>query len=317
MKKEINVILADERLSLRKLERTELKGVYTDTVLSFNIYATSYKGSEFILLSPKKKDRYTPLQYSNISRRVSDALGKPAAFLFDNLVYYERNRMLNRGVYFIVSDKYAYLPFLIINARTNEVSEKSSLTPVAQYILFYHLQGMSLDGKTYKDVERYIPYKYVTITRAVKVLEQFSLCELRRGSDGSMIIHFIADDRKLWETAVPYLINPIKDTMYCDDIRTEDELCVCSYNALAQYTSLNPEQMHMFALDKVAFKEMESKNCFWGLNKMDGNAKIEIWEYPPICSKNVVDKLSLYMTLKDDSDPRVENELEIMINELW
>jgi len=30
-----------------------------------------------------------------------------------------------------------------------------------------------------------------------------------------------------------------------------------------------------------------------------------------------VDKLSLYMTLKNDSDARVENELEIMINELW
>ena len=193
MGKEMNVILADERLNLRKMARSELKGVYTDAVLSFNFFATNYKGCEFILLAPKKKDRYTPMQYSNISKRISDTLGKPIAFLFDDLIYYERNRMLSRGVYFIVSDKYAFLPFLIINARTAEVSEKSLLTPVAQFILFYHLQIMSLDGKTYKDVEQFVPYKYITISRALKVLEQFSLCELKRDSGGAITVHFMAD----------------------------------------------------------------------------------------------------------------------------
>ena len=317
MGKEMNVILADERLNLRKMERSELKGVYTDAVLSFNFFATNYKGCEFILLAPKKKDRYTPMQYSNISKRISDTLGKPIAFLFDDLIYYERNRMLSRGVYFIVSNKYAFLPFLIINARTAEVSEKSSLTPVAQYILFYHLQIMSLDGKTYKDIEKFVPYKYITITRAIKVLEQFSLCELRRVADGPITVHFTADERELWNKAQPYLINPIKEVWYCDDIRADNKLCVCSYNALAHYTSLNPDHTQMFAFEKEPFKEMKNCNLLYGLNKMDGYIKIEVWEYPPIGPKKVVDKLSLYMTLKNDSDARVENELEIMINELW
>lgn len=317
MGKGINVILADERLELRKMERSELKGVYTDAVLSFNFYETSYKGCGFLLLAPKKKDRYTPMQYSNISKRINDTLGKPVAFLFDDLVYYERNRMFSRGVYFIVSDKYAFLPFLVINARTAEVSGKSSLTPVAQYILFYHLQAMSLDGKTYKDIERFVPYKYVTISRAMKALEQFSLCELKRESGGSITVRFLSDDRALWEKALPYLINPVREIWYCDDIRSDDELCVCSYNALAHYTSLNPDHTLMFAFEKEAFKEMKSENIFSGLNKMDGAAKIEVWEYPPVGLKKVVDKLSLYMTLKNDSDARVENELEIMIGEIW
>lgn len=317
MEKNINVILASERLHLRQMERTELKGVYADALLGFNFYATAYKGLDFLLLAPKKKDRYTPTQYSNISKRINSVLGKPIAFLFEDLVYYERNRMLNKGVYFIVSDKYAFLPFLVINARTSDVSEKSALTPAAQYILFCHLQMMSLDGRTYKDIERFVPYKYITISRAIKVLEQFSLCETCRDSDGPITVHFLADEKALWEKAKPCLINPIKETMYCDEIRTDDELCVSSYNALAQYTSLNPDQMGMYALEKNRFKEMESKELFLGLNKMDGEIKIEIWEYPPICQKKVVDKLSLYMTLKDDNDARVENELEIMINELW
>ena len=32
MEKEMNIILADEKLNLRKMERSELKGVYTDVV---------------------------------------------------------------------------------------------------------------------------------------------------------------------------------------------------------------------------------------------------------------------------------------------
>ena len=62
---------------------------------------------------------------------------------------------------------------------------------------------------------------------------------------------------------------------------------------------------------------MKKNDLLYGLNKMDGHIKIEVWEYPPIGLKKVVDKLSLFMTLKNDSDARVENELEIMINELW
>lgn len=176
---------------------------------------------------------------------------------------------------------------------------------------------MSLDGKTYKDVEQFVPYKYITISRALKVLVQFSLCELKRDVGGSITVHFIADGKALWEKAQPYLINPVKEVWYCDDIRTDKELCVCSYNALAQYSSLNPDHTLMFALEKEPFKEMKSSNLLYGLNKMDGHIKIEVWEYPPIGLKKVVDKLSLYMTLKNDSDARVENELEIMINELW
>ena len=45
--------------------------------------------------------------------------------------------------------------------------------------------------------------------------------------------------------------------------------------------------------------------------------RIEIWKYPPIpMEEEFVDKLSLYLTLKDDVDPRVEKELEIMINKM-
>lgn len=47
---------------------------------------------------------------------------------------------------------------------------------------------------------------------------------------------------------------------------------------------------------------------------------VEAWKYPALVmqenGKQYVDKLSLYLSLQDDNDPRVEGELERLINEI-
>lgn len=115
MEKEMNIILEGEKLTLRKMEQPELKNIDANTLFSFDFYAAKYKDCEFILLEPTKKEcnRYRLTWFSNISKHANDILGKPVAFLFDNLIYNEENIMPNNcGVYFIYSNEYAFLPFL-------------------------------------------------------------------------------------------------------------------------------------------------------------------------------------------------------------
>lgn len=115
MEKEMNIILEGEKLTLRKMGQPELKNIDANTLFSFDFYAAKYKDCEFILLEPTKKEcnRYRLTWFSNISKHANDILGKPVAFLFDNLIYNEENVMPNnRGVYFIYSNEYAFLPFL-------------------------------------------------------------------------------------------------------------------------------------------------------------------------------------------------------------
>lgn len=115
MEKEMNITFEGVKLEIRKMERPELKGIYAKDILGFDFYEAKYKDCEFILLEPTNNEcsRYTLTQFSDISKVVGDILGKPVAYLFDNSVYHEENRMPNnRGVYFILSDEYAFLPFL-------------------------------------------------------------------------------------------------------------------------------------------------------------------------------------------------------------
>ena len=55
-------------------------------------------------------------------------------------------------------------------------------------------------------------------------------------------------------------------------------------------------------------------------NDYDGDIVIEVWKYPPITSHETkpmfVDRLSLALSLRDDTDARVEGEVEQLINEM-
>jgi len=72
----------------------------------------------------------------------------------------------------------------------------------------------------------------------------------------------------------------------------------------------------MYAVDEGQLKELLKENAFKNLNRIEGNIKIEVWKYLPISKDGFVDKLSLYLTLKEDKDPRIEKELELMIDKL-
>ena len=76
--------------------------------------------------------------------------------------------------------------------------------------------------------------------------------------------------------------------------------------------------METKVLFDTEFKELREQNRLPQLNKIEGTTKIEVWRHRPVLTKDdVVDYLSLYLTLRDDKDPRVEKELESIIRKLW
>lgn len=115
MEKEMNITFEGVKLEIRKMERPELKGIYVKDILGFDFYEAKYKDYEFLLLVPQKEEccGYRMKQYSMLSKWITEALKKPVAYFFDHRIYHEENWMPNnRGVYFIFSDEYVFLPFL-------------------------------------------------------------------------------------------------------------------------------------------------------------------------------------------------------------
>lgn len=302
--------IAGQKILLSPLENKDLKGVYIDALVRFNFYRGELNEHSFMLLEHKKSENLRPLQYKQIASKIGKIVSMPILFEFERLESYQRNRFIKQGVHFVVSDKYVFLPFLVINANESTPIQVDKLSPVAQYILLRQIQKDEFNGASVKDIESLTPYKYVTLTRAIRILEELELCEVTIGSDKIKTLQF-SSPQELWESAGEYLINPVSKVVYCSKA---DGGVICSYNALSHYTNLNPDNIEHFAIYEKEYKEW-SKGCE-DINNYEGPIEVEVWKYPSIEDK-YVDRLSLFLTLKDDKDPRVEKEIENLIKELW
>ena len=130
----------------------------------------------------------------------------PVVFLLPTCPAYERQRLIDKDVYFIVSDKYVHLPMLLANERIRKTKQAKALSPVAQYLLLYHLQIESIEGLAARDMEDKIPYSYASITLGITCLEDLGLCQ--KVSDGSKrkVVHFEKKGKELWKQAQPSIL---------------------------------------------------------------------------------------------------------------
>lgn len=68
----------------------------------------------------------------------------------------------------------------------------------------------------------------------------------------------------------------------------------------------------------VAVSKLQAKGCKDILDKQYGDIIVEVWRYDPalIATDRYVDKLSLYLAMRNSGDERIQKELETMIDNL-
>jgi hypothetical protein len=95
-------------------------------------------------------------------------------------------------------------------------------------------------------------------------------------------------------------------------------------SALAGYSDINPDRQMYYAIEKTIFYGLQKSDALLNLNEYEGKYCIEVWKYDPeklakeITKENNVDPLSLYLSLKDSQDERIEMALEQIIKKyVW
>lgn len=302
--------------SLEEIKAQSLKGITMEMRTSFQFYKLDLFGRTIILLKPKHPlEHYTPKRCKKMTDLVLDNNGFTCAFWFDSLDYNQRSRLMVQQVYFVVSRKYAYLPGLVMDNH-NERKVATVITAPAQYVLLFHLQARNLEGRSAKELAEIMPYKYVTLTLALQVLQDLGLCSLMIDANKEKRLHFELKGKSLWEKALPLLRTPLKKYFYCDHVTFEENYLLGGINALSHYSMLvSNEAKTLIAVERTDAAKVEH---FDGINSWDGAYRVEIWKYPPIeIERGLADRLSLALTLMNDEDPRVHKEVERIIEETW
>lgn len=240
--------------------------------------------------------------------------GMPVVFLFGNIPAYLFARFTQKNLNLIVGDKHLFLPDFLLavgKGKAQRQDNEDTILPFAQLLLLYHLQKEKITGKTMKELQNLLRVSYATVNRAVRWLAANDYVRLEEGKEKIIMLNL--EGRELWEKAKEQMSSPVDVMVYIPEIEHGGEGLLSGESALSEYTMYNGED------NKLAISREEYDSIKKDLiSDPYGEVEIQVWKYDPrlLSDTGVIDKLSLYLLLRDNPDDRIQIELENMINDI-
>ena len=226
------------------------------------------------------------------------------------------------GIPFVVPGSQLFLPAAMMDLRERFSPPKPGkgkrFTPTAQCLVLYHLQRASLEGLPLKEIAQKIGYSPIMLT---KVKDELEAAELSRSSrqGRSITLQFPQHGRELWEQAQPYLASPARKTHWLRWHQPGKPALAAGLTALSRLTAIADDRLPTFAMASEAFQASLEKGVFHGCDgPEEADVRMESWSYDPLLlgAAQGVDPLSLFLSLRDSLDERVQQQLAALLTQV-
>lgn len=270
--------------------------------------------TDFLLVGIPDTDRFGVIALEKQMSRYMKATNMLVAYTFPSLTKVQRDALVGRRLPFIVLPEQIYLPFMGI-AMSNQFKKEKKIavdhfTPASQCLFFYFLYSAHKNPVLKKDAACALGLTRTSITRASEQLKTLGLItEAPYWKEIRMTA--CAEGKEFYDAGEPYLINPVQKRM---TIKAEESLkwFYAGESALGKRTMLNEPDIPTVAIDKKQLNEMLliEMDEKWETEK--NLLHVEVWKYDPalFAEDQVVDPVSMAVSLKDCTDERVQGELE-------
>jgi DNA-binding transcriptional ArsR family regulator len=297
---------------------------------SYELYNVNIFNRDVVFAAPKSEVGFRVLQTDKQVLQIRSRLNKTVVLVLKNIQAFNRNRLVQKGVNFIVASKQLYLPDLLIDLRENyhrqDVNQRAKgLLPSAQLLLIFRIlssySSWNIEEHSFKDIAEKFGYTPMTISNAIENLKNHGLLDVI--GEKEKFIRFRYDKKVLWDKAKDsnLLTNPILKTVFVDEVPRDLELLISDASALPVFTDLNPGSQQYYAIDKDQFYELQKNNGLVNANPYEGKYALEVWKYKPlsmVSESTAVDPLSLYLSFENNSDERIEMALDQILSKyLW
>lgn len=286
-------------------------------------FSTRLFGQKFLLALEKKDwESGSPGEYAKHAENLKANLSDLAVLVLPMVPSYARNRMVQMGIPFIVPGSQIFIPNHLIDLRERfpqpNAKRRETLGPAAQCTVLYHLLRGPLAGISLKEIAQKVQYSPIMLSKVKDELETAGICKVVR-SGRSLVLEFIATGLPLWEQVQPQLSSPVKKTRWAQWDRPAAPALLAGMSALSRRTMIAADRLPTYALPLAKFQDfLERGVCTDCRDAEHATARIEIWSYPPerLGDNEMVDPLSLYLSLRDSQDERVQQQLEQLIAEV-
>jgi hypothetical protein len=259
---------------------------------------------------------------------VRERVDHPVLYATSALKSYERKRLIEAGIQFVVPGNQFFAPQLGMDLREfyrNRQVEKSAMSPASQALLITAIIRGWDKGFTFRggDLIEGALYSKMTLSRAMKEFQSFGLIE-PASSEKSPRWRFVATPKAIWEKAITVLPTPVKRVVYSDS--QPSGLRVAGLSALSKLSMLEEPLIPVIACSREEWDLEISRSGCSEVERFDEPVcEVQIWSYSPDHtrgntripgSSESVDPLSLYLSLRDDVDDRVQISLDEMMEKI-
>lgn len=293
---------------LELFECAEIPGVFDFTYDGLHPMQTEIAGDKCYFIFDI--DRIcTPGRAIKIIDIIRKSSHKNAFYVIDGNDTYEYQRGFRRNhLDIIVPERVIYCPSLFISARTlpkKEPARIDKMPAVAQAILIRHILYNNVNGKTTQNIAIEFNITYGTVQKSFKWLCDNGYAHKDR--ERLVLFKKTADNI---ENTISHMENPISKTIYVWD-RLEGKP-VCGDHAMDRYTMLAASGPKERACTRKEVRGLE-------IMPDETGTPACIFKYDPkwtIQNDDCIDPISLYLTMKDNDDERVQKETEKLLKKI-
>jgi hypothetical protein len=249
--------------------------------------------------------------------KVKALAGQPAVYVTDALASYDRRRLIEQKVPFIVPGNQLYLPDLGLDLREyfrQRAPAAEALSPSAQAMLITALlrQPWQSDWQPSK-VAVALGYTPMTVSRVVKELTAAGLATAYT-IGRSRWLRMELPPEQAWERAKPALRTPVRRVVWvaAHGVAAHRPSRIAGLSALARYSMLTEPKWPVYAMTAADWKAATDAGVRELPEPEAGAQEWQLWTYSPALMPDAttVDPLSLTLSLQENVDDRIQLALD-------
>jgi hypothetical protein len=284
----------------------------------YDFHTIGIGNQPYLLAAYQGETEITPAAIAKHLALARQKWNGPAVYLSHAVTAYNRKRLIERKVPFIVPGRQIYLPEagLALTERFKKMRGPVNVfSPAAQAVVIHALLRDEYGPATQILLSKKLKYSTMTLSRVFDEIAATGL-GLAGPRGRERVLTFSAVKRALWEKALPNMRSPVRKRIWIFEAKRDACWPVSGLSALAERTMLSAPQEPVYAVSGALWKTACRRRKIEVLPLAEpGAACIELWRYPPdlFAANGQVDPLSLYLILSDDPDERVAAEAERML----
>ncbi|MDD2466829.1 MAG: hypothetical protein PHI97_22775 [Desulfobulbus sp.] len=290
---------------------------------SYTYYHTDLYGLQLLLMVDNGDEEHSPATVRKHIDLVREKHVGEVIYVGGRVTASNRRRLIEQNVPFIVPGNQLYCPLLAIDLREHFRQRRKKVhvfSPATQALALYWIYNhndKNDERGSPTEMAKVLGYSKMTMSRAFQevdvALEEVFADKWRRGEIKQEI-----KGKELWLALQPYWRSPVNQRYYLPRNDMDRSLGVrAGLSALAGYSMLAESSREVFAVSQSEWKVFRQKSQSIVFDRPDAlTFEMEVWAYSPhLLSQqgNLADPLSLYLSLQESKDERIQSALDELL----